>query len=96
MESMLRPSVTWDKIVSTSMVWLNGDDLASIRRCMDSSGPFREEQFWRSMRVVPEGMLRRELSSGQFLEKECEVRAEYMKVDPERRVRKGVSDDTVN
>ena len=45
MESMLRPSVTWDKIVSTSMVWLNGDDLASIRRCMDSSGPFREEQF---------------------------------------------------
>ena len=48
------------------------------------------------MKVVPEGMLRRDLSSGQFLEKECEVRAEYMKVEPERRVRKGVSDDTVN
>ena len=48
------------------------------------------------MRVVPEGMLRRELSSGQFLEKECEVKAEYMKVVPDSRVRNGVNDDTMN
>ena len=28
--------------------------------------------------------------------KECEVRAEYMKVVPDSRVRNGVSDDTMN